>query len=184
MDEITELFNIIDEAKNIGEYNIANAAFAVLLYSVFNQKEISWLANEEAPLFLNFEIETSNEEEVNTYYDLLVIKYGEREACIPVPLVAAEVFAFFAKQGQIPVIDRKNHNREQQESSYSKREELKSRLCKFPDVLECMYHYLSLEVDVEQVEDLKKFILNLETEDSALYKYDLVQRVRKNSIRL
>lgn len=69
------LFNLIESAKTVGSYSLANAAFAVLLDKSLDvsQKKIK------------FFWETEGDDDF--YYDLAVISDGLREVCIPAPLL-------------------------------------------------------------------------------------------------
>jgi hypothetical protein len=75
---MSRLFQIIDKAKDLGSYPLANAAFAALADHA--------LDNEEQLHFV-WEYSQTKCREEDLYYDLLFISDGLREACIPAPLL-------------------------------------------------------------------------------------------------
>ncbi|MCD8487877.1 MAG: hypothetical protein LRZ84_14365 [Desertifilum sp.] len=92
------LFGIIDTAKNLGNYPLANAAFACLM-------ELSLDCDRE--LEIRWESEDPEGEFLWDYYDILVISDGLRSACIPVPLITNRlVWRSLAK-----IVDRVEHDR-------------------------------------------------------------------------
>lgn len=71
-----KLFSLINQAKSIGSYALANLAFAVLIdVALDNEKSLS------------LEWEGDSKDSNDYYYDLLVITDGLRSACIPAPLL-------------------------------------------------------------------------------------------------
>ena len=72
---IFSLFHVIDRAKNLSSYSVANLGFVALANAALDKEE---------SLFLVWE--TCFEEDI--YYDLLVVSDGLRSACIPAPLLA------------------------------------------------------------------------------------------------
>lgn len=72
----SKLFNLVNQAKSIGSYALANLSFAVLIdLALDNEKSFS------------FEWEGDSNDPDDYYYDLLTITDGLRSACIPAPLL-------------------------------------------------------------------------------------------------
>lgn len=101
---IGDLFRIIDEAKSLKVYSIANAAWCVLLDKSLDKsfKEIQFL------------YEDAGDE--GDYYDLATISDGLREACIPIPLLKPNIVKAFKEMSQ--KIDRKEHCRQYDKISF------------------------------------------------------------------
>jgi hypothetical protein len=79
------LFSIIEESKNLGCYEVANIAFAILLDVALDSSakkyKLIWESND------NYPHQWERFDELDTYYDLLTISDGIQSACIPVPLL-------------------------------------------------------------------------------------------------
>lgn len=82
-EQLTFLFKIIEAAKNVGCYKIANTAFACLLNLALDRDDLKiiWESQDNSQ-----EDEWENVEP-HSYYDLVVISDGLRDACIPVPII-------------------------------------------------------------------------------------------------
>lgn len=98
---INRLFEIIEEAKSAGEYEVANAAFFVL----FDE----WSQDEAHKKNFTITIETDDDggEWDMEYYDLVALRYDEHYACIPLPLLSPEQVAVAFKRGTM--VDRGRH---------------------------------------------------------------------------
>ena len=95
------LFSIINQAKDLGSYEIANRAFAVLLAHAMRGDDLT--------LF----IDSDSDEPLNDYYALLSIMGSKgREACIPLPLVKSEVIFRLRDAEWLSPRYRGKHNRE------------------------------------------------------------------------
>jgi hypothetical protein len=102
------LFSTITQAKDLGCYEIANRAFAVLLCHALQQE------SEEVTITIASDCE-SKEEAWEDYYSLLVIEQGTGYACIPLPLVKEEVLNILRTSDETDWIgfsERGEHNRE------------------------------------------------------------------------
>ena len=135
MKNLTALFNIIHSAKNIKEYSIANVAFAVLLDEVLDRNDIKiqYESQEDYGYKLEFYdqvksyIDSNGDfsilnywenidckwHEMSTYYDLVTISDGLRDACIPVPLLNQKVAlaCFEDAKERKNFIAKREHNR-------------------------------------------------------------------------
>ena len=115
---VIALFKIIEAAKNLGCYPIANLAFRLLL----------WLNYEAKKPLLVTEVETETWHEREgfqypfvvgqgyyidhhcSYYDLLVIRYEAEYACIPMPLVEEDNHLWYALERAV-FKDKLEHSR-------------------------------------------------------------------------
>jgi hypothetical protein len=118
---VVSLFKIIEAAKNLGCYPVANWAFRILLYLNFYSKKH----------LLVSEVETDNWELGNElhgweypfimgqgyyidyhcfYYDLLVLRYEAEYACIPMPLVKEDNSLWYALERAV-FKDKLEHSR-------------------------------------------------------------------------
>jgi hypothetical protein len=137
--EIVEVFNIIDAAKNIGAYKIANVAFAWLY--VMSKRNVG--------IYLFLETDNNNNETIDSiaklskddemYYDLAVVAYprtlagneaanqNQRFANIPIPLLTATAVVEFL--GRIDGIqERMLHERQQYDPDEGEEKNLIDRL--------------------------------------------------------
>lgn len=98
------LFSVINQAKDLGSYEIANRAFAVLLSHALR-------GGEGLRLFVD-----SNEEDYDAswddYYGLLSIAGESGEVCIPLPLVKEDLKKSLREEGWVNPRYRGEHNRE------------------------------------------------------------------------
>ena len=113
MKNIKQLFNLADRSKNIGEYDLANAIFAVLLGQLLKSEaniNLYWETNDMLGALPS-----------EVYYDLAVLEYiGEDDdidivpsLCIPAPLLTSEaVVCFFKKMEWRSFLEKKVHNRQ------------------------------------------------------------------------
>ncbi len=83
-----DLIAFAEKAKNGGNYNAANAAFALALHEYFPSVTCS-LSVRERP-------KTPGGTMADGYYDLAYIRNGEEETCIPVPKLQGAVAYWFA----------------------------------------------------------------------------------------
>jgi hypothetical protein len=98
------LFGIIEKAKNVKSFDLANLAFATLLDEALNHpKELKFLWESDSCGDWRAYSPSLN------YYDLAVISDGIRSACIPAPLLRDKYAKAFMSMSEI--IDRKEHNR-------------------------------------------------------------------------
>jgi len=116
---VVSLFRLIEVAKNLGCYPIANWAFRLLLW-------LNWNAKEN---LLVTEVETENYEfgdddwkypfvmgqgyyidHHDSYYDLLILRYEAEYACIPMPLVQVDNLLWFALERAV-FKGKQEHNR-------------------------------------------------------------------------
>ena len=99
------LFSIINQAKDLGCYEIANRAFAVLLCHA--------LRGDDLNLYIDSDVEDCDES-LDDYYGLLSIvqRGNERSACIPLPLIKTEVLTRLRDEGWLSYRYRGEHNRE------------------------------------------------------------------------
>lgn len=75
--KISALFTIINRAKDLGSYSVANLAFSCLIDLALDfEKELHFI----------WEKSSGNDDE-DIYYDLLSISDGIRSVCIPAPLL-------------------------------------------------------------------------------------------------
>jgi hypothetical protein len=86
------LIAFAEKAKDGGNYDAANAAFALALRTHFPRLECS-LSVRETP-------KTPTGEMADGYYDLAYIRAGEEETCIPVPMLGGEVAYWFAAHAE------------------------------------------------------------------------------------
>ena len=96
--EFSQLINICNQCKNIGNYNLANSAFAVALEN---------LSGKDTGILIETDDETG---EYTAYYDLITIVTPTNSACIPTPLLSTLMVAQMYKAGRI--VDREVHNRQ------------------------------------------------------------------------
>ena len=104
MAQYDELFDIVNEAKNIGRYDISNVAFATLYrLSLYNQ------VNHEYHVIL--ETENGMDEYYDVlYYDVVNITRGDGvHVCIPLPLLTFEAALILVKNAY--TVDRHVHDR-------------------------------------------------------------------------
>jgi hypothetical protein len=96
--KISTLFTILNKAKDLGSYRIANLAFSCLIDLALDlEKELHFI----------WEKSQGNDEE-DIYYDLLVISDGIRSVCIPAPILKKPlVFRSLCKEEE----DKEEHNR-------------------------------------------------------------------------
>jgi hypothetical protein len=101
------MFNLIDTAKDLGSFSLANTAFAVLLDKALDLDE---------NVFQLFWDKSRGNDDDDIYYDLLVVSDGLREACIPAPLLKDPL------QWRRICIERErgNHNRHRTAKHWSK----------------------------------------------------------------
>jgi hypothetical protein len=83
-----DLIAFAEKAKNGGNYNAANAAFALALHAYFPSVTCS-LSIRERP-------KTPTGDMTDGYYDLAYIRDGEEETCIPIPKLQGAVAYWFA----------------------------------------------------------------------------------------
>lgn len=81
------LFSIINEAKSLAAYDLANIAFAALIDEALDNEwyQLIWESNENHPN------QWRHYDQLNTYYDLFTISDGLRRACIPAPILRHNV---------------------------------------------------------------------------------------------
>lgn len=96
------LIAFAEKAKNGGNYNAANAAFALALHKYFPSVECS-LSVRERP-------KTPTGTMTDGYYDLAYIQEGGEETCIPIPKLRGPVAYWFAAHAdrRAPI----DHNRD------------------------------------------------------------------------
>jgi hypothetical protein len=96
------LLAFAEMAKNGGNYDAANAAFALALREHFPRVDCS-LAVRETP-------KTPTGEMTDGYYDLAYVRSGAEETCIPVPMLRGDVAYWFAAHAERRAPQ--EHNRE------------------------------------------------------------------------
>lgn len=96
------LIAFAEKAKNGGNYDAANAAFALALWMHFPRLECS-LSVRETP-------KTPTGEMADGYYDLAYIRFEKEETCIPVPMLRGKVAYWFAAHAERRAPQ--EHNRE------------------------------------------------------------------------
>jgi hypothetical protein len=96
--QFNRLVEIVNEAKNIGNYDIANSAFAVAL---------EHYGNKDAAIFIETD---SSSGKYSPYYDLVCVTSRTDTACIPTPLLHTLTVASAYKAGRF--VEREAHNRE------------------------------------------------------------------------
>lgn len=99
--QIIRLFEIIEEAKDHEQYEVANAAFFVL-FDQWSQDEAH-----KDDFTITIETDDGSGEWDCEYYDLVALSYGEHYGCIPVPLLSPEQVAIAFKRGT--TVDRPRH---------------------------------------------------------------------------
>lgn len=194
---LTALFSIINSAKNIREYSIANAAFAVLLYEVlyrddikiqYESQEINGLYIEEYQnnitkaeviehyfcIFQKSRCEDYQGDwlEIYTYYDLITISDGLRDVCIPVPLlkpgVAKACFEDARERGNF--ISKREHNRSHSPNLPGQRDYLLKELEKIaPNWSELTDKYLANKIEKEEI-PANYFLCNMHGYEEGLAK--------------
>lgn len=117
---IVSLFRLVDTAKNLGCYPVANAAFRLLLWLNYEAKKPLLVSEVETD---NWELGADNWqypfvygkgyyiEHHCHYYDLLVLRYKGEYACIPMPLVPVDNPLWHALERAV-FKDKQEHNRE------------------------------------------------------------------------
>lgn len=133
------LFSIIDQAKNLENYTIANTAFAVLLSLAMGDDDNS------LSLYIDSDVENC-EESISDYYGLLSIvdRNNGLAACIPLPLVKWEILCQLEREGFLSYRYRGEHNRE----TISVTEPVKERMAQTLDWALCqMYPKCKHEAD-------------------------------------
>jgi len=118
---VVSLFKIIEAAKNLGCYPIANVAFRSLLWLNYEAKKPLLVTEVETE---NWELGSEDEgwkypfvlgqgyyiDSHNTYYDLLVLRYEAEYACIPMPLVEEDNPLWYALERAV-FKDKLEHSR-------------------------------------------------------------------------
>jgi hypothetical protein len=129
---------LINSAKNIKEYSIANAAFACLLDEVLDRDDLKIIYESQEDYLYNntdqgqylkssindngdFEIarlwkyndDDTSWDKIPTYYDLITISDGLRDVCIPVPLLKPWIgkACFEDAKQRHNFIEKREHNR-------------------------------------------------------------------------
>lgn len=193
---LTALINIINSAKNIKEYSIANAAFACLLddvldcddikiqyesqedYGYNNTDQIEYIKSsiDDNDNFEIIQLWTYRDEtswhNMPTYYDLITISDGLRDVCIPVPLLKPKIaLACFedAKQRH-NFIEKREHNRSHKPNLPGQRDYLLSQLediC--PNWSELTDRYLANKIEKEEI-PANYFLCNMHGYEEGLAK--------------
>lgn len=168
-----EIFEIINTAKSMQFYAIANAAMALLINEA--------VKNEEFVVYLETQDSASLEQ---TYYDLLgVFDPGSgMRAVIPAPLVSNLVFCYLAKSGRLTVIEKIDHVREFVEPNFEEQQKLMKRLSALsPDVLSAISLNLQQSGEEDDCAKMVDLILTLETDDSPYFRFDLANKWKGTS---
>ena len=99
------LFSVINQAKDLGCYSIANRAFAVLLCHALRGNVLT--------LYIDSDVEDCDKS-LNDYYGLLSIveQSSGLSACIPLPLVKEEILKRMVDEGWLSFRYRGQHSRE------------------------------------------------------------------------
>ena len=174
----TALINITNSAKNIREYSIANAAFAVLLdevldrndikieyesqedYSYNNTDQVDYLRSsiDEYSDFTINQLWTYRDDtswhNMSTYYDLITISDGLRDVCIPVPLLKPRVAlaCFEDARQRRNFIQKREHNRSHSPKLPGQRDYLLNQLEKIcPNWSDLTDKYLANKVETEEI---------------------------------
>jgi len=95
--QIVQLFELADEAKQCGNYAIADCVFASLFEASPDNPGISYLYETDEHSTESLREEADELDDANAYYDLLVLSYAARTICIPFPLVNLKMARQFAK---------------------------------------------------------------------------------------
>lgn len=141
--ELTFLFKIIDDSKNVGCFKTANLAFACLLNLALVRKELKiiWESYDNSQ-----EYEWENVE-FTCFYDLVVISDGLRDACIPVPLIRPwyQKACFLNAKERGNFWEKRVHQRNIGKCLPGQEEYLESKLLQvFPNCQELAEEYLDL----------------------------------------
>lgn len=142
-EQLTFLFKIIDDAKNVGSYQISNLAFACLLNLALDRDDLKiiWESSDNS-----LEDEWENVEPYS-YYDLVVISDGLRDACIPVPIIRPgyQKSCFLDAKERGNFWERRVHERNVGKCFPRQKEYLEEKLLEvFPDCRELAGRYLDL----------------------------------------
>ncbi len=116
---IISLFRINAAAKNLSCYPVANQAFRLLLWLNYKAKKPLIVTEVETETWYEQEGwqypfvkgQGSNLDHHNTYYDLLVLRYGAEYACIPMPLVEEDNPLWYALERAV-FKDKQEHRRD------------------------------------------------------------------------
>jgi len=111
-EHIEAIFDLANDAKNIGDYELSNKCFGMLMAQFTHG-------------FSYFEAELETQDSTGecwpiTYYDLFVIKFFDDYLNIPVPLVDPEAAVWlmkFAKHAEVSVPFRQHDNAENNEAA-------------------------------------------------------------------
>ncbi len=112
--QIESMMGIADNAKAIGYYPIANAITAVLLDECLGSRRYPQEDDPSPPITIEWE--TQDEDgwyPHEVYYDLVVLRHGDKSLCIPVPLLNSFVAITALKAATRR--DRAEHRREVEE---------------------------------------------------------------------
>lgn len=142
-EQLTFLFKIIDDAKNVGCYQIANLAFACLLDLALDREDLKiiWESSDNSQ-----EDEWENVEPYS-YYDLVVISDGLRDVCIPVPIIRPgyQKSCFLDAKERGNFWEKRIHQRNVGKCLPGQKEYLESELLQvFPNCRELADKYLDL----------------------------------------
>lgn len=117
-------FQLLDAAKNVGRYDLANAVFAYLQNSgqCYNGIEVCPYEEEEAPILEGLGVCISDEDVIDfirekQYFSLLTIGYMGRYGCIPLPMVQPHIIKGVVDKIQQQyhhhkVVERLDHDRD------------------------------------------------------------------------
>jgi hypothetical protein len=103
---LSVLFSVIDSAKKLGSYAIANLAMACLLEEALDRPHQVKLLWETEYCNENWELYSPN----LNYYDIAVISDGIRSACVPAPILKDNVAKAFMSLATL--VDRYDHKRD------------------------------------------------------------------------
>lgn len=96
-----QLFSLIERAKNLGNYQLANAAFAVLIDRALDVSS--------RKLRFEWEPHENSYDRESIYYDLFRISDGLRTACIPAPLLSKPMTLKSMSVEVDPIEHRRSH---------------------------------------------------------------------------
>lgn len=126
--EFRMLIDFINEAKTLGDLNLANKLFHFMLKNDIK----TWGENN-----LQFEIESNG---CDYYYDLLVVylegenyELYENNVCIPLPLLKKKEMRYVIHRGA-EIVEKKDHNRDIEENQKKLNDLIKKINEKFPEI--------------------------------------------------